>query len=112
LLGGFNGFAYAPNPVGWVDPWGLAKAPVKIKTPKDAQKAIDKGQGPHKDITRIDEPENSVPNSQWHAHCPCGAGINQDGSIHDEKKAKGKSVSELFPKKALIWLKEHGWTIP
>jgi RHS repeat-associated protein len=26
LLGGFNGFAYAPNPVGWVDPLGLAGA--------------------------------------------------------------------------------------
>ncbi|OOS07807.1 RHS repeat-associated core domain-containing protein [Moraxella cuniculi DSM 21768] len=25
LLGGVNVFAYAPNPVGWVDPWGLAK---------------------------------------------------------------------------------------
>ena len=23
LLGGFNVFAYAPNPVGWIDPWGL-----------------------------------------------------------------------------------------
>lgn len=25
LLGGLNTFAYAPNPVGWVDPFGLAK---------------------------------------------------------------------------------------
>ena len=24
LLGGFNVFAYAPNPVGWIDPWGLS----------------------------------------------------------------------------------------
>ena len=23
LLGGFNVFQYAPNPIGWVDPWGL-----------------------------------------------------------------------------------------
>ena len=23
LMGGFNVFAYAPNPVGWIDPWGL-----------------------------------------------------------------------------------------
>jgi uncharacterized protein RhaS with RHS repeats len=23
LLGGFNVFAYAPNPVMWIDPWGL-----------------------------------------------------------------------------------------
>ncbi len=25
LLGGYNVFAYAPNPIGWVDPWGLRK---------------------------------------------------------------------------------------
>ena len=25
LLGGYNVFAYAPNPTGWVDPWGLSK---------------------------------------------------------------------------------------
>ena len=25
LMGGFNVFAYAPNPVGWIDPWGLSK---------------------------------------------------------------------------------------
>ena len=24
LLGGFNVFAYAPNPLGWIDPWGLS----------------------------------------------------------------------------------------
>ena len=26
LLGGDNVFAYAPNPIYWIDPWGLAKA--------------------------------------------------------------------------------------
>ena len=25
LLGGNNVFQYAPNPIGWIDPWGLAK---------------------------------------------------------------------------------------
>ena len=25
LLGGSNVFQYAPNPIGWIDPWGLAK---------------------------------------------------------------------------------------
>jgi uncharacterized protein RhaS with RHS repeats len=24
LMGGFNVFQYAPNPVGWIDPWGLS----------------------------------------------------------------------------------------
>lgn len=25
LMGGSNVFQYAPNPIGWIDPWGLAK---------------------------------------------------------------------------------------
>ncbi len=42
LLGGLNTFQYAPNPIGWVDPWGLAKKKCsnastssKSKTPKE-----------------------------------------------------------------------------
>ena len=31
LMGGFNVFAYAPNPVHWIDPSGLAKAPTPKK---------------------------------------------------------------------------------
>ncbi|MGA9704568.1 RHS repeat-associated core domain-containing protein, partial [Pseudomonas sp.] len=27
LLGGFNLYQYAPNPIGWVDPWGWAGNP-------------------------------------------------------------------------------------
>ena len=27
LLGGNNVFQYAPNPIGWIDPWGLANRP-------------------------------------------------------------------------------------
>ncbi len=26
LAGGLNVYQYAPNPLGWVDPWGLAKS--------------------------------------------------------------------------------------
>ena len=29
LLGGFNVFAYAPNPIGWIDPWGLVHEKTK-----------------------------------------------------------------------------------
>ena len=101
LAGGINNYQYAPNPVGWIDPLGLAGMP------KDAQRRVLKDQGP-KDITRIDRPEEQVPNSQWHAHCKCSAAINLDGTLHDAGKAKGKSVQELF-KKTLAWLKEHGW---
>ena len=31
LLGGNNVFQYAPNPIGWIDPYGLAKFTVKVK---------------------------------------------------------------------------------
>jgi RHS repeat-associated protein len=31
LLGGLNLYQYAPNPIGWVDPWGLAACPRKIE---------------------------------------------------------------------------------
>lgn len=30
LLGGYNIYAYAPNPIGWIDPYGLER----IKSPK------------------------------------------------------------------------------
>jgi RHS repeat-associated protein len=30
LLGGNNVFQYAPNPIGWIDPWGLIKAPSSL----------------------------------------------------------------------------------
>ncbi|KVF74560.1 hypothetical protein WS75_16085 [Burkholderia sp. FL-7-2-10-S1-D7] len=111
LAGGINAYVYGPNPVGWIDPLGLMGKPILGGTPKDAQKAVNKGQGPS-DITRIDEPESSVPGSQWHAHCKCSAAINQDGSMHDKAKAKGKSVSQLFSKKTLKWLQSFGWKPP
>ncbi|NIF22818.1 RHS repeat-associated core domain-containing protein, partial [Candidatus Pantoea multigeneris] len=106
VLGGFNLYQYAPNPNGWVDPLGLAKV-VCSGTPKDAQKKVTKGQGP-KDIKRIDEPEQSVPGSQWHAHQTKpekgkNPALNQDGSTHDGPPS--------FTKKTLKWLQEHGWNV-
>ena len=59
--GGLNLYAYAPNPVGWVDALGLAKKRVGVGgTPKQAQSKVNKDQAPG-DLTRIDEPEESVP---------------------------------------------------
>ena len=111
LAGGDNLYQYVPSPTGWSDPWGLMGKPQINRSPKDAQKAVLKDPGP-RDITRIDKPEESVPGSQWHAHCSCGAAINQDGSMHDAAKAKGKSIKELFSKKTLEWLESFGWSIP
>ncbi|WP_178076416.1 MULTISPECIES: hypothetical protein [unclassified Pseudomonas] len=72
---------------------------------KQAQQKVRREQAPT-EITRIDAPEKDVPKSQWHAHCPCGSGYNQDGSIHD--KGKGEVT---FSKKTIEWLNTHGWEI-
>lgn len=105
--GGLNLFGYAPNPTGWIDPLGLAKkSGLSSGTPKQAQSKVNKDQAPA-DITRIDEPEQSVPNSQWHAHCKCGSGYNLDGTVHD--KGKGDVT---FSRKTIDWLNNHGWSIP
>ncbi|WP_312948285.1 RHS repeat-associated core domain-containing protein [Superficieibacter sp.] len=107
LAGGINLYQYAPNPLSWIDPLGLAKV-CSGGSPKDAQKKIDRGQGP-KDIKRIDEPEpESVPGSQWHAHQTKpvkgkNPALNQDGSTHDGPPS--------FSKKTLKWLKDHGWNV-
>nr|WP_225777269.1 RHS repeat-associated core domain-containing protein [Pseudomonas sp. Marseille-Q3773] len=101
---GLDPYTYAPNPLEWIDPLGLAK--VKPSgTPKQAQQKVRREQAPT-EITRIDAPEKDVPKSQWHAHCPCGSGYNQDGSIHD--KGKGEVT---FSKKTIEWLNTHGWRI-
>ncbi|EKT4563683.1 RHS domain-containing protein [Pseudomonas putida] len=102
--GGLNHYTYAPNPVEWIDPLGLAKSKPS-GTPKQAQRKVMREQAPA-EITRIDAPEQDVPASQWHAHCPCGSGYNQDGSIHD--KAKGEVT---FSRKTIQWLNDHGWRI-
>ena len=105
--GGLNLYAYAPNPVEWVDALGLAKKRVGGGgTPQQAHSKVNKDQA-RGDITRIDEPEESVHSSQWQAHCKCGSGYNLDGTIHD--KGKGK-VS--FSRKTIDWLNSHGWSIP
>ncbi|WP_144818520.1 RHS repeat-associated core domain-containing protein, partial [Enterobacter sp. DE0047] len=106
LAGGLNLYHYAPNPLGWIDPWGLSKDSC-VGTPRDAQKKVERGQGP-RDIKRIDEPEQSVPVSQWHAHQTKpekgkNPALNQDGSIHDG--------APTFSKKTLKWLRNYGWNI-
>ena len=89
----------------WIDALGLAKKLSKVGSPKDAQSKINKKQGP-KDIVRIDSPEQSVPGSQWHAHCKCGSGYHLDGSIHDTSRGR---IS--FSKKTIEWLNTHDWSI-
>ncbi len=80
-------------------------APPLLATPRDAQRAIIRGQGP-RDITRIDAPDARYPHSQWEAHTG-GRGspaLQQDGTW---KHGPGR-----LSRDALGWLKEHGWNIP
>ncbi|WP_430795343.1 RHS repeat-associated core domain-containing protein [Achromobacter spanius] len=64
FAGGLNVYQYADNPVEWVDPLGLArKKGGSSGTPNQAQMKVERGQAPS-EITRIDEPAPSVPNSQ------------------------------------------------
>lgn len=101
-MGGGNPYGYVSNPLGWIDPLGLAKNKGG-GTPKDAQKKVNRGQGP-REIERIDNPKpNDVPGSQWHAHDQNGGALNLDGSIHDK--------CPNFPNKVLRWLQDHGWNM-
>lgn len=76
-------------------------------SPKDAQKAVQRDQGP-RDIRNIHRPEQDVPGSQWHAHQAQKVdgkypALNLDGSPHD-------GVPN-FSQKTLEWLKSFGWNI-
>ena len=47
LLGGFNVFAYAPNPVQWTDPWGLSQTYWLDKALATAGRPVGAGQTAH-----------------------------------------------------------------
>jgi hypothetical protein len=74
------------------------------KNARAAQKLVEKGQAP-REIGRIDEPEESVPGSQWHAQGPGrgASGINIDGTYHDG--------NPNWPSRVLDWLREFGWNV-
>jgi len=62
-----------------------------------------KRRGP-KGIKRIDRPEASVPNSQYHAHAHNNAALNLDGTIHDKHRGMPP-----FSKDDRDFLFCHGW---
>ena len=83
----------------------IPKGPAR--TAKDAQKKVDKGQGP-RDVGHIHKPEESIPGSQWHTH---GKGkkkgaLNADGTLHDKHKG-----DPGFSGETKKWLQDHGWKI-
>ncbi len=73
-------------------------------TPADAAKIVNiKRRGP-KGIKRIDKPEESVPNSQYHAHAHNDAALNLDGTIHNKHRG-----IPPFSKDDRDFLFCHGW---
>nr|WP_314788553.1 RHS repeat-associated core domain-containing protein [Burkholderia stabilis] len=71
LQGGINVFLYAPNPVSWIDPLGLARSGQWVTV----------GNG----RIRIDPPHVENTNQQIHAHCQCKSRkqevvVNKDGT--------------------------------
>nr|WP_257129467.1 hypothetical protein [Burkholderia sp. FL-7-2-10-S1-D7] len=71
LAGGINVYQYAPNPVQWVDPLGLARSGQWVTV----------GNG----RVRIDPPHVENTNQQVHAHCQCKSRkqevvVNKDGT--------------------------------
>jgi RHS repeat-associated protein len=71
LLGGTNVYSYAPNPTGWIDPFGLAKS--------GRWELVGRGR------IRVDPPHVENTGGQTHAHCQCPnrkkeVVVNEDGS--------------------------------
>ena len=76
-----------------------------VGTPREAQNKVTRQQAP-RTIKRIDAPETSVPNSQWHAHDLANAALNIDGSIHDQHRGMPN-----FGNDGKDFLFCHGWRI-
>ncbi|WP_459644525.1 polymorphic toxin-type HINT domain-containing protein [Kineococcus sp. NUM-3379] len=100
--GGLRGDAYDPAVIAQRSAeWAARIANINGRA---AQRAVDRGQAPRQ-IGRIDEPEESVPGSQWHAQGPGrgSPGINMDGSFHDG--------NPHWPGKVIGWLRDYGWQV-
>ena len=96
--GGLNLFVYAPNPVGWVDPLGLAKS--------GRWQPVGNGR------IRIDPPHVENTNQQLHAHCECKSRrqeivINKDGTQSHGSRGDISGLTRTEKE----YLKEKGFDI-
>lgn len=102
LAGGANLYAYAPNPLTWIDPLGLTKC--KPSSPGSMQKEVELGQAP-REIERVDR--GHIPGQEAHVHYSDGTSSNVGGGVHDAHRGMPNPT-----KKARKWLISHGWTLP
>ncbi|PWJ72508.1 UNVERIFIED_ORG: RHS repeat-associated protein, partial [Pantoea agglomerans] len=103
LAGGVNLYQYAPNPLSWIDPLGLARK-CEPSSPGSMQKEVERGQAP-REIERVDR--GHIPGQEAHVHYSDGTSSNLSGGIHDAHRGVPKPT-----KKARKWLISHGWTPP
>ena len=107
LAGGVNLYQYAPNPVGYIDPFGLAKNKKENcpqSSPGAMQKEVERGQAP-KDISRVDR--GHIPGQEPHIHYSDGTSSNMNGGVHDAHKGLPNPSN-----KTRKWIIKHGWTPP
>lgn len=102
LSGGLNLYQYAPNPVSWIDPWGLAKCGTarKNRTPSKSNKNIDHSKTiKHADgsTTYFDRRGNSVtyskdgvPDFSKYAEATARSKAYNGNRAHDNRIANGK----------------------
>jgi len=98
LKGGINAHQYAPNPVNWIDPLGLARSGQWVTV----------GNG----RIRIDPPHVENTNQQVHAHCQCKFRkqeivVNRDGT---QSHGSRGGVSELT-RTEKDYLREKGFDL-
>jgi RHS repeat-associated protein len=132
LLGGSNLFAYAPNPLGWIDPLGLANKENKPGCSctggdgEDVTKKVlkrDMTKGPHapdtkiqKVIDRANHGNKSGTQGRWNSQDAAQRAANQNtGTTHSVPIENGDGVLVTpLPDKGGVWLRDadRAITIP
>jgi RHS repeat-associated protein len=125
FAGGLNVYAYAPNPVGWVDPFGLARVyrnapyhgatdnPIKSRAPSNGQAALDnssqvKESSPRRIGVDIENNELVIldrtqvtPNSdeEYHGHvrCWCDLHTDQQNTLRRAQQVTSKGKTRRQP---------------
>ncbi|MDF0607147.1 RHS repeat-associated core domain-containing protein, partial [Neisseriaceae bacterium TC5R-5] len=109
LEGGVNLYAYAPNPLSWIDPWGWCPASTSGSNPKPSspsamQQQVQRNQAP-RDVIRVDK--GHIPGQEPHIHYRDGTSSTVSGGVHDAHKG----IPNLS-NKVKEWIIANGWKPP